>query len=77
MKNPVTINGDTAILHLLRGQESLVDTADLELIDQHHGWWIAHQQPKRRLPYVIGMTKRDGRPFTLRLHRFIMDPPKK
>lgn len=75
MKNQFTIDGDTASVELLRGEVTLVDAADLEILDRLEGWWRAHWQPGRRLPYVTAANVKGELPKTLRLHRVIMAPP--
>lgn len=58
-------------LPLTQGKVALVDTADLPLIADHR--WFAAKA--REAFYAHSNGWRDGRGFTIRMHRLLMQPP--
>ncbi len=82
MNNDYEIRGDVTAIFLRRKEgpplEALIDTCDLEKMQQFPYSWTAKWEPKSHSFYVAGKGKRikgSPRPYYL-LHRFLLDAPK-
>lgn len=76
MKNDYKITGDTVETYLNRGFKTVIDLADFEKINSHHGKWHAHTVKPSGLTYASTNDYTTGKQKTLRMHNFIMDTPK-
>lgn len=64
------LDGDIAWVPLTRGQATLIDAADAELVSQH--CWCTLGQPRTHGYAVTAVRRPDGRRTSLQMHRFIM-----
>ena len=68
MKNPYTIDGDIVRIKLTKGQEAIIDLADMELVGQYR-WYT------RKAPHTFyaetNVRQPDGRYKVLKMHRLL------
>lgn len=79
MKNRYEIKGDETVIFLRKKDgtilEALIDTADLPKAQEYQGKWSPRLDPSSSCHYVEGAIRLGEKKTSLKLHRFIMDPP--
>lgn len=81
MKNEYEVRGDITAIFIRRRNgdilETLISTSDLEKVKEFPYSWCVKWDSHVKSYYVLGLKKKpDGRNSTIRLHRYILDPPK-
>jgi hypothetical protein len=79
MKNRYDIRGDEVVIYLDRRDGSVLETrislSDFEHVNAFPGKWYAHLNKKRKWYVWANGKDSDGKPITIHLHRYIMNPP--
>lgn len=79
LKNKFRTRGETTIIYLQQRDgtllKTLIDTKDLDLVQNFKGKWFAKKSKIFDSYYVLGNIKRNDKYTTLLLHRCIMDAP--
>lgn len=81
MKNSFKINGDTTVIFLNRKNgdilKTLIDTSDLEKMEEFPNTWMSHWDKNRQQFYCDGkLPMINGKSKKIALHRYLLDPPK-
>lgn len=80
MKNNFITDGNTTIIFLTRKNgdilEALIDTSDLDKIQEFPNTWMAHWDKNRQQYYCDGkLPRQNGKSKRISLHRYLLDPP--
>lgn len=74
---PIRVEGNVAYVTLTKGYVAVIDAADVHLVERHT-WKVSHdtRDGRSRTVYAICHGNSDGRRFTLRMHRLLVDASK-
>jgi hypothetical protein len=79
LKNRYEFRGDEVVIYLDRRDGSMLETrisaSDFDHVNAFPGKWYAHLNKKRKWYVWANSKDSDGKPITLHLHRYIMNPP--
>lgn len=81
MKNKYVVKGEVTTIFVkskhLGEVEVLIDTEDLELLENLNNTWCVHSNRKMSKFYINGYHRlENGRPRLIHLHRYILNAPK-
>lgn len=80
MRNDYEIRGETTAIFLRRRDgsilETIIDTSDLSRAQEMSGTWYVHNDRTSKTLYVYGHHKENGKSKSVKLHRWLLNPPK-
>lgn len=81
MKNGLEVRGDVTAIFLRRNSgevlETIIDTADLSLVQEFKGSWYAHWARNNKSFYAMGNLRvSENKRTSVQLHRWILHPSK-